>query len=211
MIQQDGVWGRHVSSAEAFQSGDYPEAMWETTFRKVPLGKIKPSSILVLGSGAGSSFFVLQQILKKENFSCELVGVEWDPVMTHIGRVLYGDTFSKKNKWICAADLQKDQQSNAMPYRARNIIVMHNDAKEFFATSQAKHSLIIIDLFRCFEVIPLVSESSFIQNVYEHLLPQGHIIINAYNTADRLIHLWERAERKIEKIFFKKNTVLWIH
>lgn len=211
MIQQDGVWGRHVSSGTAFQSGEYPEGMWRATFRTVSLGKIKPSSILVLGSGAGSSFFVLQKILKKENLSCDIVGVEWDPMMTRVGRLLYGDTFCKKNRWVRTADIAKGISKDTESYHAGNIIVTHSDAKEFFLSSQPKYPMVIIDLFHCFEVIPLVAESSFIQNVYEHLMPSGHIIINAYNTAEHLIPRWKRGGRKIEKIFFKKNTVLWIH
>lgn len=209
-IQQDGVWGTHVSSRDAFQSGDYPEGMWRATFRMVSLKKIKPSSILVLGSGAGSSFFIVQQILKKEHLSCELVGVEWDPVMTRLGRLLYGDTFCKKNKKLLAGNIASDCSTNIEKYHAGNITVVHEEAGRFLKNSYEKYSMIIIDLFHCFEVIPLVFESAFIERTYDHLERQGHIIINAYNTADTLAPLWGRAHKKIKKIFFRKNTLLWI-
>ncbi len=210
-IRQDGVWGRHATVGGAFQSGDYPQGMWRATFRRVPVGKIKPSSILILGSGAGSSFFILQNILRKEHLSCKLIGVEWDPVMTHLGRLLYGDTFHKKNRLIDAVSLANNQSTSTQQYRAANITVIHEEASHFLKNSYERYPMIIIDLFHCFEVIPLVTESEFIQGVYDHLENQEHIIINAYDRADQLIAKWERVGKKIEKIFFRKNTLLWIH
>ncbi len=210
IIEENGVWGRHVSSMGAFQSGEYPEGMWRAVFAQASLKQIRPLSILVLGSGAGSAFYVLQRIRTKENLSFSLIGVEWDPIMTRAGKLLYGEMFNKKIKRIRAADFPCNAQETTEPYHAGNITVVHCDAGDFFLLSQEKYPMIIIDLFNCFEVIPMVFEPLFIQSVYAHLEPKGHIIINAFNVSARLITLWQRPAVKIEKIFFRKNTVLWI-
>lgn len=211
-FEQDGVWGRHISSGGAFQSGDYPEGMWKATFRTVPLTQIRPRSILVLGSGGGSAFYIVQKILQNANLVCAITGVERDPLMTHAGRILYGNVFDKKNQSVRKNDIFSLPPSDSnTAYHAGNITVFHTDAHDFLKNSQATYSLIMIDLFECFEVIPLVFDRSFIEDVYNHLDFEGHIIINAFNAAKRLIPLWKRDDKQITSITYKQNTVLWIH
>ncbi len=207
-IEEGSIWGRRVVSSEAFQSGTYPEGMWKKTFRNVALERLRPDSILVLGSGAGSILWIVQNIARKKFLNFDSTAIEWDPVMTRIGRVLYGDDFSKKLFSLKNFLEEFNKKENLSEYACGTIRVLARDAFEYVQESHEPFDLIVIDLFEGFSISESAFTKEFAESVYSRLSKKGTIVLNAFASADILEEVWSRAGWTSTRVQYQKNTVL---
>lgn len=207
-IEEGSIWGRRVVSGQAFQSGTYPEGMWKKTFRNLRLDRIQPRSILILGSGAGSVLWILNSIAKKKSLVFDGTAIEWDPVMTRIGRVLYGDDFSKKLSSLKNFVEEFEKKENLSEYTCGTLRILTRDAFEYVQESHALFDLIVIDLFHWFSISDFAFTKEFAGSVYARLSERGVIILNAFKSADILEKVWQRAGWKSRRVHYQKNTVL---
>ena len=207
-IEEGSIWGRRVVSGEAFQSGTYPEGMWKKTFQNISVERLRPDSILVLGSGAGSILWILQDIARKKSLNFDITAIEWDPVMTRIGRVLYGDDFSKKLFSLKSFLEEFNKKENLSEYTCGTIRVLARDASEYVQETHGLFDLIVIDLFQQFSISSFAFTKEFAESVYSRLSKKGTIVLNAFASAAILEEVWSRAGWASTRIKYQKNTVL---
>ncbi len=149
------VWrinGRKVLNSEnANYSFDSLHRIFQKSFRKSKIQHQNIDKALILGFGIGSIATILQYEM---NLSCEITGIEYDPVINEIGAKYFKTE------------------------RFKNTNIIQIDALKFVENCEDKFQLIAIDLFNDLEVPEQFMKVSFLRKVLQLLESNGELFFN---------------------------------
>ncbi len=183
--------GLVLNSSNANYSFGSLHNLFQHVFEKANVLALYPKKVLILGFGAGSVARILQE---EYSIPCQITGVEKDPAVIRIAE----QYFDLGNR----PDI--------------NIIIA--DALEWIPGHQALYDLVVVDIYRDFEVPAECETDAFIDHVIQRLVPGGWLIFNKmiYNekaaaAANRLKNLFAGREGGLEVINIRKKISNWVY
>lgn len=153
---------RMLNSANTNYSFGGLHRVFRKAFNKLEIAKTPPESVLILGFGAGSVASILQHEM---NLGCRITGVEKDPEVIRLAR-----------EWFRLEDF-------------RELELIREDAAAYVAFSPKTFDLLVVDVYRDFEVPGSCESLTFVNDAIARLNPGGMLLFN------KLVYNHEAAEQ----------------
>ncbi len=161
--------------------------VFRKAFKKLEIDKKPPRTVLILGFGAGSVASILRSEMKLE---CRITGVEKDPEVIRLAR-----------EWFSLED-----------YTGLELI--REDAAAYVAASEKSFDLVVVDVYRDFEVPESCESLTFVNDAVGQLNPGGMLVFNklVYNheaaqQASALLKKFESLPGKVRMIRIREGMV----
>ncbi|HSG68115.1 MAG TPA: hypothetical protein VK994_05365 [Bacteroidales bacterium] len=141
----------HLNASHTNYSYGGLHRVFQKAFREVSLQNRKLTDVLILGFGAGSVASIISDELQ---MLCNFTAVEIDPEVIRLGKEYFNTG------------------------RFETLIMVEADASDFIENDSGLYDLIVVDVYIDFEVPASCESMSFVQGLYERLLPGGMVIFN---------------------------------
>ena len=119
------------------QSGQVIEKIWGRAFKKLLPLTFKPTSVLILGFGAGS----VAKVINKKWPKAKITGIEIDPVVIKIAKEYFG------------AD------------KIANLKIINQEAGQFVKKTKDKFDLVLVDCYQGYKIPKIFEDISFLKTL----------------------------------------------
>jgi len=196
--------GWNLEACGIYYSGTYVETIWLKTFKHLKKKGVRPNRLLVLGQGAGSSFYAAKKVWGR---NVPLVGVDIDPAILALGKEFYTPDFSRH-----AGLFSRLFQKGTVPisYRADALEFLKQNKEKFSAQGgpASGWDLIAVDLFDTDKPAPLVRSTELLMEVSRALLPGGIVVLNIFREDSQYKDIWNKQFTIMEQFQAGNNQFL---